>query len=175
MGKVKELPVEENKVQRVLGGDIETMSYEELSEKFEELKETISKKTYKVALSQESISLLLMEILPKVEWVGQQAWDIMETQKMIAELKPDEVAEVPKESIRAMFQFVASNKYVGVDHVSQVASLLATLAEVIQTQIAVDEQLLRDGGFELQAAEMEITPETAAQQAYEAQNASAGQ
>ena len=169
MGKVKELTVEENKVERVLGGDIETNTYEELDAKFQEVQKTLSEKKYSISLSQESISLLLLEILPNVKWVGQQAWDIKEAQKVIVDLKPDVVSQVPKEALRAMFQFVATNEFSGVDHVSQVASLLTVLAEVIHQQIGADEQLLRDAGFELQAAEMGITPEAAVQQAMAAQ------
>lgn len=173
MGKVKELPVEKSKVQRVLGGDIETMTLEELSEVFDKLREELDKKTYGISLTQDSIALLLTEILPNVEWVGQQAWDILEAQKVVSELKPDTVYQASKESIRSLFQIVISHKYKGVNNVMQVTSLLTTIAELIQTQIEKDQQVLRDGGFELQAAEMGITPETAMQQAMDAENAAA--
>jgi len=173
MGKVKTLdaPVAEEKVQRVLGSDIETSTFEELGEMFEAIQKDLTEKTYELSLSQSSIALLTMEILPKVEWVGQQAWDIAESQKLVSELKPDVVAKVSKESIRALFQFVATNKYVGVDQVSQVSELLTSLAEIIQHQIGQDEQVLRDAGFELQAAEMGITPEVAMQEAMAAEKA----
>ena len=42
---------------------------------------------------------------------------------------------------------------------------------IIQNQIGKDEQTLRDAGFELQAAEMGITPETAMQEAMAAEQA----
>jgi len=173
MGKVKtlEAPVAEEKVQRVLGADIETSTFEKLGETFEAIQKEYDEKTYELSLSQGSIALLTMEILPKVEWVGQQAWDISAAQKLVSELKPESVANVTKESIRALFQFVATNKYVGVDQVSQVSDLLTSLAEIIQNQIGKDEQTLRDAGFELQAAEMGITPETAMQEAMAAEQA----
>tara|TARA_Y100001937_G_C7126638_1_gene335242 strand:+ start:1423 stop:1956 length:534 start_codon:yes stop_codon:yes gene_type:complete len=173
MGKVKtlETPVNEKKVERVLGGDIETSTFEELGKKFEKIQKEFDDKTYGISFTQDSIALLTMEILPKVEWTGQQAWDVAETQKLVSELKPDVVINTKKESIRALFQFVATNKYVGVDHVYQVSQLLTTLAEVIQNQIGKDEQVLRDAGFELQAAEMGITPETAMQEAIAAKTA----
>jgi|SaaInlV_125m_DNA_1040241.scaffolds.fasta_scaffold00029_13 hypothetical protein len=167
MGKVKtlETSVAEEKVQRVLGSDIESSTFEELGKSFEAIQKEYSEKTYELSLSQGSIALLTMEILPKVEWVGQQAWDISAAQKLVSELKPESIANVTKESIRALFQFVATNKYVGVDQVSQVSELLTSLAEIIQNQIGKDEQTLRDAGFELQAAEMGITPEVAMQEA----------
>ena len=141
MGDVKTLaPEGVQKVERVLGADIETATYEELSEKFEAVQKEFEAKTYGVSFTQDSIALLTMEILPKVEWVGQQAWDIAESQKLVSELKPDVVINVKKEAIRALFQFVATNKYVGVDHVYQVSQLLTTLAEIIQNQIGKDEQ-----------------------------------
>ena len=173
MGEVKTLAPEEGveKVQRVLGGDIESSTFEELGETFEAIQKEYSEKTYELSLTQGSIALLTMEILPKVEWVGQQAWDISAAQKLVSELKPDVAANVTKESIRALFQFVATNKYVGVDQVSQVSDLLTSLAEIIQNQIGKDEQTLRDAGFELQAAEMGITPEVAMQEAIAAKNA----
>lgn len=173
MGEVKTLAPEEGveKVQRVLGGDIESSTFEELGETFEAIQKEYSEKTYELSLTQGSIALLTMEILPKVEWVGQQAWDISAAQKLVSELKPGVAANVTKESIRALFQFVATNKYVGVDQVSQVSDLLTSLAEIIQNQIGKDEQTLRDAGFELQAAEMGITPETAMQEAIAAKNA----
>jgi hypothetical protein len=173
MGKVKtlEAPVAEEKVQRVLGSDIESSTFEELGKSFEAIQKEYSEKTYELSLSQGSIALLTMEILPKVEWVGQQAWDISAAQKLVSELKPEVIANVAKESIRALFQFVATNKYVGVDQVSQVSDLLTSLAEIIQNQIGKDEQLLRDAGFELQAAEMGITPEVAMQEAMAAEKA----
>ena len=173
MGKVKTLekPVNQKKVERVLGGDIETTTFEELGKKFEAVQKEFDEKTYGISFTQDSIALLTMEILPKVEWTGQQAWDIAETQKLVSELKPGVVINAKKESIRALFQFVATNKYVGVDHVYQVSQLLTTLAEVIQNQIGKDEQVLRDAGFELQAAEMGITPETAMQEAIAAKTA----
>lgn len=173
MTKVKSIaPEKVEKIERVLGSDIESSTYEELAEKFDEVKETLENKKYPISLSQESIMLLTTVLLPKVEWVGQQAWDIMETQKLITTLRPDKVSEVSKESIRAMFQLVATNKYIGVDYVSQVSELLTSLAEIIQKEIGIDEQILRDAGFELQAAEMGITPETAVTEAMKAQNKS---
>jgi hypothetical protein len=172
MGEVKTLaPDGVEKVERVLGADIETATYVELAETFDKIKTEHESKTYEISLSQGSIALLTMEILPKVEWVGQQAWDIAESQKLVSELKPDVVTNVGKEGIRALFQFVATNKYVGVDQVSQVSELLTSLAEVIQNQIGKDEQTFRDAGFELQAAEMGITPETAMQEAMAAEQA----
>jgi len=176
MTKVKKLKPENqtvsNKVERVLGGDIETTTYAELSERFDLVKEEYSNKTYGISLSQESIALLITEILPNVEWVGQQAWDILEAQRVISDLKPNKVSYISRESVRAIFQFLATNKYKGVDHVLQVSVLLTTLAELIQKQIAKDEQTIRDAGFELQAAEMGITPEAAVSAAMQAENAS---
>jgi len=168
MTKVKELKPTK-KVQRVLGADIETATYEQLSETFDKVRSEFESKKYELSLSQESISLLLMDILPNVEWVGQQAWDIAEAQKTVTDLKPDKVLPVTKESVRALFQFVATNKYKGTDNVYQVSKLLTTLAEIIQNQIGVDEQVFRDAGFELQAAEMGITPERAMEDAIAAQ------
>jgi hypothetical protein len=171
MGKLVQMETPEQ-VERVLGADIESATFEELSEKFDELQKELDEKTYSFSLSQDSIALLLQEILPNVEWIGQQAWDISEAQKLVTELKPDEVKESSKESIRALFQFVASNKYKGTDNVHTVKTLLTTLAEVIQQQIGKDEQILRDAGFELQAAEQGILPETAMQNVMKAKTES---
>lgn len=172
MGEVKELVPE--KVERVLGADIESKEfegkelkeiYEILSERFDALQKEVEEKEYDVTFSQSQIGFLLTEILPNVEWKGQQAWDIMEAQKVITELKPDTAKSIAKPSIRAIFQFVATQTYVGVDNVAKVSDMLTTFASIIQGEIGADEQRLRDGGFELQAAEQGITPEAAMQQA----------
>jgi len=168
MGKVKTI-TKEKKVQRVLGGDIETMKLEELQKEFDKVKEVYSTKTYPLTLSQSAISLLLMEILPNVEWIGQQAWDILEAQKVIVELKPDVEAQITTASVRSMFQFLATNKYKGVDNVMAVSDLLTLLATIIQGPIQEDEQVFRDAGFELQAAELGILPEKAMADAMSAQ------
>tara|TARA_R110000737_G_scaffold210872_1_gene228460 strand:- start:3979 stop:4560 length:582 start_codon:yes stop_codon:yes gene_type:complete len=192
MGEVKNLTPENGdqdqnppvKVTRVLGGDIESKEfegkdhkeiYEILSERFDKLQKELDIKSYDVTFTQEQIAFLIQDILPKVEWVGQQAWDISEAQKVIVEFKPGVAKSVGKPSIRAIFQFVATQKYVGVDNVSKVSDLLTTFATIIQQHIGKDEQTLRDAGFELQAAEVGITPENAMQQAMLAENAAEGQ
>jgi hypothetical protein len=166
--------VEETKVQRVLGGDIETKTLDELKEAFDAVSEDYAAKTYPLSLSQSAISLLLLEILPNVEWVGQQAWDILEAQKVISELKPDVETQISTASVRSIFQFLATNKYKGVDNVMAVSDLLTVLATIIQGPIAADEQIFRDAGFEMQAAELGILPEKAMADAMAAQNAAAG-
>tara|TARA_R110000796_G_scaffold159388_6_gene276225 strand:- start:1900 stop:2442 length:543 start_codon:yes stop_codon:yes gene_type:complete len=160
--------VVEEKVQRVLGADIESATYVELSERFDAFVKELEEKTYGLSVTQESIALLTMKLLPSIEWKGQQAWDIIAVQKVIVDLKPNVVAQVSREAVRSLFQVVATNQYTGVDDVNQVSVLLTSLAEVIQEQIAVDENTLRDAGFELAAAEQGILPETAMQDAMDA-------
>ena len=173
MTKVKELvPETEGKIERALGADIETATLEELQESFDKLKEEIESKTYGVTLPQESIKFLIFEMLPNIEWVGQQAWDIAEMQKAIVDNEtPDVENQWAVPSIRATFQFLANNKFTGVDNVKVIQDTLTIFAEVIQNQINRDEQIMRDAGFELQAAEQGILPETHLRAVMQAQSA----
>ncbi len=172
MTKVKELvPETKGKIKRALGADIETATLEELQISFDELKDDIESKTYGVSLPQESIKFLIFEMLPNIEWVGQQAWDISEMQKSIVENEtPGVENQWSKASIRATFQFLANNKFTGVDNVKVIQDTLTIFAEVIQNQVNKDEQVLRDAGFELQAAEQGIMPETHLKHVMAAQN-----
>jgi hypothetical protein len=175
MTKVKELvpEVEPQKVERVLGADIETATLEELNAKFDEVQKELEEKKYDVTLSSDCLDLINIKILPKVEWVGQQAWDMSESVKIISELKADTTSACTQASIRALFQFVVGHKFVGTEDINEVKDILIGLGTIIQQEIEVDLQLLRDAGFELQAAEQGITPEVAITAAMQAENASA--
>ena len=172
MGKVKSIAKEKTiaKVERILGADIESKEfigkdrqeiYAEMSSRFDAFSKGIEEKLYEVTVSKEQLDFLVLEILPNVEWVGQQAWDIKESRNVIVSLLPYEAKLVKRESIRAIFQFLATQKYTGTDKVDAVSDLLELFATVIQTKIASDEQLMRDAGLELQAVELGITPEQA--------------
>ena len=165
MGEVKDLS--QAKVARVLGGDIEDTEFEVLGKRFEELSAELSTKEYQIELSQDEIKFLTMDLLPSVKWQGQQAWDIAESQKVIAEAKPG-VNGLTKVVVRSTFQMIATHTFEGVDNVFVVKELLSKIATVIQKEVAKDDQTLQDAGFELQAAEQGILPETAMANALQA-------
>jgi hypothetical protein len=153
-------PVQTEQPKRILGGDILTWDYEQLADAFDELRKKLSKKKYPVKVSQETIAFLHDEIIQNVVWTGQQAWDIKEAVELIGELVPDKTVKASKESIRSLFQIIINHKYTGVKYMHIVAETCNKLVTAIQL-MNQDDQDLRDAGFELQAAEQGITPESA--------------
>jgi hypothetical protein len=148
------------KVERVLGGDITTTSFEELQSKFDKLNKEISEKKYGLKLEKEQIEYLTLVFLPNLEWENRGAFDVYEMVEMVSSLDSNMEVACTRESVRALFHFVLVSKSKGVDYLHIVKNTLVALSEVVQ-QINNDDQLLQDAGFELHAAEQGIVPEAA--------------
>lgn len=151
------------KLGRVLGGDIETNTYEELGEAFQKLMDEQKEKKYGVKLSTDAIQWITLNFLPTLKWRGQNVYDIVALNEGINSLVANETVMLTREEIKSIFHFIANGEYEGANEVYIIKEVLTDLSNVVR-EIGEDEQLVRDAGFELQAAEQGVTPESLAKE-----------
>ena len=157
----------------VLGGTHIDTDIKVLAERFDKIAKDITDKEYLIGFTTDQLTFIDSYIVPGIEWIGAQVFDILEIKNLISNESGVEKVGSKEPAIRAFLHALLQSKQKGLYNALTFKEILIKISETINI-INTEQQTLRDAGSEFLAAEQgifveEMTKEKAEQLLAESQ------